>query len=350
MICKYCSLHTFGSSFICQFLHAVFQRKRQRSSTQSSEEHELQQQPIVKKQLHRFTELKMDLLAQDISDLRSESDPTDIIRLLYGNCLTVITKLLNPHFTEVKMEAEKYCKLGLHQEVVTEGAIRCAESVNGLFSQMSVIKMWDKTRFLRKAVGAIPVSAPERKVAEAILSHYNMHLAIFEQASLLKDELAKREESKSEQEGKAPGKDTKLVPLNITSLKAFDSFACEDCYRLQVRILGTAYGISEEKIICHAAADIHSTTVTFLIPNQYIHDIVRCSTKLSTVWVFLELDIIEVYIPGVFTFSPSVDCFLTLLRGRQAFTADLLRVTEVRVLQCAQIPQKYLYFFLKPLH
>ena len=315
-------------------VHSVIQRKRQRSSTQSSEDLELLQQPNVKKQLHTFLELKMDLLEKDISDLRSESDPNDIIKLLYGNCLTVIRKLLKPHFTEVKIEAEKHCEMGLHQEVVAEGAIGSAESVSGLFSQMSVNKMWSKTRFLRKAVGAIPRSAPERQVAEAILSHYNMHLAIYERASLLKNNLAKHEESKNEPEGQAPGQKTNLVPLEITSLKAFDSFACEDCHLLQARVLSTAFGIPEAKIICHNAAERHSTTVTFLIPIHYTPDVVQRTTWLSTVWILLELKIIEVSIPRVFTFTPSVNCFLTLLRGTKYFTADLLGVTEVRVLQC----------------
>ena len=324
-------------------VHSVIRRKRQRSSTQSSEDFDVPQQPNVKKQLHTFLELKMDLLEKDISDLRSESDPSDIIKLLYGNCLTVIRKLLKPHFTEVKIEAEKHCEMGLHQEVVAEGAIGSAESVSGLFSQMSVNKMWSKTRFLRKAVGAIPRSAPECQVAEAILSHYNMHLAIYEQASLLKNNLAKHEESKKELEGQAPGQKTNLVPLEITSLKAFDSFACEDCHLLQARVLSTAFGIPEAKIICHNAAERHSTTVTFLIPSHYTPDVVQRTTLLSTVWILLELKIIEVSIPRVFTFTPSVNCFLTLLRGTKYFTADLLGVTEVRVLQCVFYhPQTYL--------
>ena len=313
-------------------MHTVIQRKRQRSSTQSSEEHDLVQPPNVKKQLHKYIDLKMDLLAQDMSDIRSESDPSETIRLLYSNSLSVITKLLAPHLAEVKVAADKYCQLGLHQEVVAQDVIGSAQSVDSLFSHMSVTKMWDKTRFLRKAVGAVPVAAPERRVAEAILSHYNMHFDIYKQATLLKDSLAKRKESSSEKERKAPGKDTELVPLKITAKKTFDKFTDEDCYRLQARVLSTAYGIPEEKIICHDADETHSTTVTFLIPAQYIHDIVLCSTQLPTVWTLLEIGIIEVSIPGVFTFNPSVGSFLTLLRGRKVFTADLLRVTEVRVI------------------
>ena len=54
------------------------------------------------------------------------------------------------------------------------------------------------------------------------------------------------------------------------------------------------------------------------------------TTQLETVWVLLELDIIEVAISG-FTFKPSVECFLTLMKGCRLFTADLLGVTEVRL-------------------
>ena len=320
-------------------VHTVIQRKRRMSSTQSSGEPERDQPPIAKKQLHNYFNLKMDLLARDMSDLRSESDPSEIIRLLYSNSLGVITKLLAPHLAEVKMAADNYCQLDLHEKPVGECVIQSAASVDSLFSQMFVKKMWHKTRFLRKAVEAIPSEAPERGVAEAILSHYNMHLAIYERATLLKDTLAKRKESDSEKEGKAPGKDAKLVPLKITAMKAFDDFTGEDYYRLQARVLSTAYGIPEEKIICHDADEAHSTTVTFLISGQYIHNVVQRSTQLPTVWTLLEIGIIEVSVPGVFTFSPSVGCFLTLLRRRKAFTADLLRVTEVRsiYLNCTEM-------------
>ena len=165
-------------------------------------------------------DLKMDQLAQDMSDLHSESDPMEIIRLLYSNMLTVITKLLARHFTEVKVAAVKYCQLDLHREVISESSIASVNSIQSLFSQMSVMTMWDNTRFLRKAVASIPISAPERSVAEAILSHYSMHLSVHKHATILKDALAKK--SKSEEKGKTPWEDPKLVPLKITSLKAFE--------------------------------------------------------------------------------------------------------------------------------
>ena len=83
----------------------------------------------------------MDLLAQDILDLRSKSDPYFIIRLLYSNFLLCIAKLLTPHFSEVKIAADNHCQLGLHPKAVAEGAIACAESVDSLFNLMSVKKM-----------------------------------------------------------------------------------------------------------------------------------------------------------------------------------------------------------------
>ena len=307
--------------------------KYSRSSTRSLEDLELQH--FVKKaNLHDYMKLKMNLLAQDFSDLCSESNPNDIIKLLYSNALTVIKKLLKPHFAEVKMAADQHCQLGLHRGAVGDSAIGSAESVDSLLSQMSVIRMWNDTRFLRKAVGAIPVSATERGVAEAILSHYSLHLKIHQQATLLKDALA--EEAASEMERSSPRQDDMLVPLKITAMKSFDNFTCEDCYRLQVRILSTAYGIPPEKIVCYDAEESHSTTVTFLIPSHCTLDVTQRNFQLETLWILLEQCIIEVSIPGVFTFSPSVDFFLTLLRERKTFTADFLGVTEVRFLPCAQ--------------
>ena len=309
------------------YVLAELSRKRRRLSNKSSDDLAVQQS-VAKKCLHDYTDLKMDLLAQDIADLHSESDPSDIIKLLYSNFLTCIAKLLTPHFAEVKIAADNHCQLGLHKEAVAEGAIASAESVDGLFSVMSVKRMWDNTRFFRKVVAAIPESAAERQAAEGILLHYNTHLAIYERATLLRDALAK--EPKIDEKRTGSNEEDKLIPLKITSAKPIGGFTSEDCYRIQARLLGTAYHIPQEKIICQDADESRSTTVTFLVPCQYIHDIVQCSTQLPTVWVFLELDIIEVSIPGVFTFTPSVGCFLSLLRGSKLFTADLLQVTEVR--------------------
>ena len=312
--------------FVCYLVELL--QKRRRLSNTDSEELE-QQQPVPKKRHLDYVEMKMDLLAQDFSDLRAESDPDTIIKLLYHNVLTFFTKLLEPHLESVKKAACRYHRLGLHQGTVSDMEIGSTDSVDSLLNEMSVTESWYETRFLRKAVGSIPPSAPERGVAEAILSHYNQHLAIYKRATLLKDALAK--ESESEEEGKAPTEDTKLVPLKITSMKAFDAFTCEDCHRLQARILIKAYDIPEEKVICRDAEKWQSTTVTFLVPVHYMTSITQRCTQLETLWILLEMGIIEVSIPGMFTFSPSVGCFLTLLREKKTFTADLLQVTEVRI-------------------
>ena len=265
----------------------------------------------------------MDLLAHDISDLRCESDPNDIIRLLYSNALGVITKLLEPHLVDVKKEANRLCRLDLHHVKVPETMIATSASVEGLLNQMSVTEKWDNTRFLRKAVAAIPRSAPEREVAEVILSHYNLHLVHYERAKLLKESLHSGKQELS------TDKNTKLVPLEITIPKSFNDVTCEDCHHLQVCVLSTAYGIPEESIICYGAEERHSTTIIYLIPQQYISEIMQRNAQLETVWVLLELDVIEVAIPEVFLFKPSVEYFLKLLRESRTFTVDLLAVTEV---------------------
>ena len=275
--------------------------------------------------------LKSDHLVQDLSDLHSESDPEVIIKLLYGNALATISDLLEPHLKAVKKAAGRFHHLGLHHMSSGEDIIESADSIHSLLNRMSVTGMWYETRFLRKAIGTIPQSAPERGVAEAILFHYDQHLAIYKRATLLKDAIAK--EPESQDKANAPMESHKLVPLKITSPKVFDHFSCEDCYILQVQVLKKAYGIPEGKIICREVEDGHSTTITFMIPRQYVCSVIQHSGQLDAVWILLELDIIEVSIPGVFTFIPSVDCFLSLLSGSKTFTADLLRVTEVRDLQ-----------------
>ena len=285
----------------------------------------------------------MDLLAEDISDIHSESDPEVIITLLYGNALATISDLLEPHLKAVKKAAGRFNRLGLHHVAVGEDIIESADSIDCLMSRMSVGGMWDQTRFLRKAIASIPHSAPERGIAEAVLSHYHLHLAIYERTTLLKDALT--EKSESEEEVEASLEANKLILLEITSAKAIDSFSCEDCHILQVRGLSAACGIPEEKIVCRDVKEHKSTSVTFLIPHQYGHDVIRHSGRLDAVWILLELDIIEVSIPGVFTFIPSVGYFLSLLRGSKFFTADLLGATEVRDICNAQILFVYLTLF-----
>ena len=286
-------------------------------------------QQSVTKKTSDHTTLKVDLLAQDISDLHSESDPEIIIKLLYGNAIATISDLLEPHLKAVKKAAGRFHHLGLHHVSAGEGIIESANTVDSLLRQMSATGKWDQTRFLRKAIDSIPYSAPERSIAEAILSHYQLHLAIYERTTLLKDALKK--ESESEEQVEASSEANRIVPLTITSPKAFDNFSCEDCYIFQVRGLSVAYGNPEETIICRDVEECHSKTVTFLIPCQYVYNVIHRHGRLDTVWLLLELDIIEVSIPGVFTFIPFVGCFLSPLRESKTFTGDLLGVTEVRV-------------------
>ena len=283
---------------------------------------------LTRKHNDDYLKLKMDLFRQDITDIRCESDPNVIIKLLYHNARGVIRKLLEPHLADVKEAANSYCQLDLHHLKVTKSTIASAVSIEGLLNQMSVTETWDNTRFLRKAVGAIPHSAPERGIAETILSHYNLYLAHYEKATLLKESLAS---GKKKRKGRVqqPSKNVGLVPLELTIAKPFSDATYEDCHRLQVRVLSTAYGIPEESIRYIGAEERHSTTITYLIPEQYTSAIMQCNTLLDTVWVLLELEVTEVAIPEVLLFKPSVDCFLKLLRESRTFTVDLLGVTEV---------------------
>ena len=164
------------------------------------------QQSVVKKSLPDYTSIKMDILAKDISDLCSESDPKVVIKLLYGNALTTISDLLEPHLKAVKKEAGRYHRLGLHHVAVGEDIIESADSIDRLMSRMSVGGLWDQTRFLRKAIASIPHSAPKRDIAEAFHSHYDLDLSIYTRSALLKDALT--EKSESEEEVKASLKAT----------------------------------------------------------------------------------------------------------------------------------------------
>ena len=284
----------------------------------------------MKRTIDEYRKMKEDLERQDMKSVYAKCDRA--IRLFYANAISRIKRLLEPHLCAVKDAAIMYLQLGLHEEekCVKPCDVQSAESISELLSRMSVEANWESTCFLQQAVDAIPAKAIEREIAEAILSHYNLHLAIYAKATLLKDNLARKEKSGKGEE-KQVAACAELITLEITSSKSLANFTCEDCHHIQIRILSAAFGIPADKIICHDAEERQSTTVMFLIPNRFIYIIMQRSTQLETVWVFLELDIIEVAIAG-FTFRPSKSCFLTLLQGSKSFTADLLRVTEVRLL------------------
>ena len=295
--------------------------------------------------------MKMDLANQDEKCLQPKCDSHRAIKLLYANALRRIIKLLESYLDEVKVAAGIYLDLDLCEQENSETVdLQMAESVGNLLSSMKVTKLWDSTTFLCQAVDSIPAKAIEREVAEAILSHYDLHLTIYKRATLLKDDLARRSESDGDDEGTTAVATKTLVPLEITSAVSVTTFKCEDCHDIQARLLSAMYGIPENEIICRKAEERKSTTVTFLIPSQHVYGIMQHSTQLETVWVLLEMGIIEVSIPGVFTFSPSVRCFLSLLTKRKAFTVDLLRVTEVGVLHNAPLCIPVISFLLCCVH
>ena len=282
--------------------------------------------------MDEYMKMKTDLEMQDLKSMRRQCDPGRVIRLLYANAHKRLVRLLEHHLDAVKDATDTYIQLGLHEverDVKPPDDIQSAQSISELLDQMSTRSTWSSTSFLEQAVDAIPATAMEREVAEAVLSHYTNHLAIYERATLLKDYLTKNH-PESADEGKGAITPKNLVPLELTLSKPYPSFTCEDCHRLQARILSQAYSIPEEEIICHDALPRQSTTVIFLVPNGFIYAIMQRTTQLETVWALLELNVIEVSISG-FTFKPTVGCFLALLRGSKRFTADLLGVTEVRL-------------------
>ena len=281
--------------------------------------------------------MKMDLQVQDaMACMLTKRDPHRLIRQFYANMLNRIPKLLEPHLCEVKDAADTYIRGGLHdgRRPVQTIDIQGAESISELLNLMSVKESWDNTDFLRQAVDAIPAMARERDAAEGILSHYIHHLLIYEEATPLVAALANRKEYNGEDKGSVVVSqvDNRLIPLDITSSISISDFTLKDCHSLQKWLLGTVHGIPKNQVFCRDAKERRSTTVTFIIPDQYITTIMQNSSQLLSLWVLLEHHVIEVAIPGVFFFSPTVECFLDLLRESKTFSADIdfLGMTEVR--------------------
>ena len=276
----------------------------------------------------------MELAKQDMSSMEGQCDPAVAMALCYSNALLRLTRELETHLDAIKEAADIHIATGLHKAIGKPKPcdIHSAKSVSELFHLMSIKPEWEDTCFLIQAVGAIPPAAKERENAEALLSHYNHHLHIYRNAALLRDDLARRKKKKSgcNDKGRGVVAAKNLVAIELTTSQSIDEFTCESCYQFQLRILSQAYGIPEDEITCIDAAPCKSTTIIFLVPNRFICIIMQRTIQLETMWVLLELNVIEVGISG-FNFKPTVGCFLALLRGSKPFTADLLGVTEVRL-------------------
>ena len=260
--------------FPCIF-HVALKRKQSRSFASSVDTPCC---PAEKKTMDEYMKMRMDLEKQDLKCVHAKSDRA--IRLFYANALSRIIRLLEPHLDALKMAANIYLQLGLHEGQVERSDVESAESVSTLLGRMSIEAKWGNTCFLQQAVDAIPTKA--REVAQTILSHYNLHLAIYEKATLLKDDIAKKKESENKDEGRQVVAESQLVPMEITSSKSLTEFTCKDCHHLQVRILSQTFGIPAEKINCLEAVERKSTTVTFCIPNGFTYIIMQCSTQFLT--------------------------------------------------------------------
>ena len=112
---------------------------------------------------------------------------------------------------------------------------------------------WDN---LQQVVEAIPTKGIKREIAEAILLHYSLHLAIYERATLLKGDLTKKKDSEDRDEGKQVVATTghEFILIQLTLSKSFAEFTCENCHCLQAHLLSQAYGIPAEKVICYMNA------------------------------------------------------------------------------------------------
>ena len=282
-----------------------------------------------KRTIAEHMKTKMELVDADNRSLEDVKDYDKVMHLFYANALKRLIELLQPYLKEAQDAINTYLSMQ-QQESIKQTDIKSVESISDLFQRTSVKASWKNTIILAQAVDAIPTAAVERDTAIAILDHYRAHLACYRNATLLKD-VPKGKESEYNGEQALPT--VELIPVELTSSKSFSKFTLQDCHKIQLHYLSKAIGIPAEMIIHHAHEERSSTTVTFLVPCQYYCIIVQRSTLLESMWILLELDIIELAIPGLgFTFNPSVSCFLAILRGSRTLTADLLGVTEVRAI------------------
>ena len=219
---------------------------------------------------------------------RKKLHPYQIIKSLYYNTYERVSTILVHELCceDMKRAAKTLTELGLAK--ADSSKLEEAKSVHQLLEVLSISTRWDDTELLSKLIAKLPVE--KWRQAEELLQRYDLYLEVFSRYTQISDHPI---ESKVASESQ--------VTLEITSVVDFSEFREKDCRDILTLLLNVAYQIPKPAVAVNGACSDNSTTVSFLVNKAFIQSIMlKTCTDPLTLWVFLELHISRVRIPGLF--------------------------------------------------
>ena len=211
-----------------------------------------------------------------------------IIKSLYFNTYQCVSRIL---VHELRCEVVKSSAKSLTELELTKAnssKLEEAKCVHQLLEVLSLPSKWDDTEVLSKLTIDLPVE--KWRQAKELLERYDLYLEVFSRYTKVGDHPI---------ESKVPSESQ--VTLEITSAVDFSEFREKDCRDILELLLNMAYQIPKHAVAVNGACSGNSTTVSFLVNKAYIQSIMlKTCTDPLTLWVFLELHISRVRIPGLF--------------------------------------------------
>ena len=219
---------------------------------------------------------------------RKGLDPRTIIKSLYMNTYRCIKDILVHELCceDMKSTAKACIDMGLAEADISK--LEEANSIHQLLEVLSIPTQWDDTDLLHKLIVRLPPKKWEQ--ADEFLKRYECYMDVYFSLDMVADHPIE-DKVASETE----------VTLEITSLQDFDKFSEKDCSDIFVLLLKTAYRIPKCAVVVSGARAANSTTVLFFVHKEFVQSIMlKTCTDPLTLWVFLELRITRVKIPGLF--------------------------------------------------
>ena len=236
---------------------------------------------------------KMDIVSCDVNVFESQKRPAKAIRSLYFNAYNHLIRVLSTHYCAIKSVALSAVRA---KEVsATEVEVKEACDLRALFECLEVDKKWNDLYFLEVAIMSLPVEASKEKgAAQLVLSQYKSYLTQYTKAVSIKD----GESLKGFLQRKR-GREDKMVVTKITIDKEIDEYTCHDLLGLWKLFLIETLEIPEDHIEYRLAKAGNSTTLVFIITQNYAEDIEKKLSKPGAMWVMKELGILRVYATGM---------------------------------------------------
>ena len=277
---------------------------------------------------------KRGIVSCDQTIFESNKHPAEAIRSLYFNAYTYLIQILSTYVTAIKMVALDAVRM--KQVSATEDEVKQARDLRALFECLEVDKKWNDLHFLDVAIMSLPPEASKEKgAAHLVLGQYKSYLRAYTKAVSIK-------EGKSVHSflQRKCGREEKLVLTEITVGKDVDEYTCHDLLELWTLLLIETLEIPEDRItFCRARAG-NSTTLVFMLAETCTEWTKEKLSKPAAVWVMKELDILRVYVAGIFNLDLRADLptmLIASIREGLHSGVNFVSLTKVCVCVCVRV-------------